>query len=164
MLPLSQPQKGNWMPGCVCVWLWAVLVCACVSFQKMFFIFFRFSLVLMSPLSSQRQVKVYYEAWISQLLRFKKKFSSIWKGGISGFLVWKMFWKIHVECISKLSSTTEKGTSHSRSGHFVILKAVTSIFYFMSRSVYWAYYVFIKIKNPSWMCCHYVWQRCYSVF
>lgn len=70
----SKREPDAWM--CLYVNVSGAYVCACVPFQKMFFIFSHFLPVLILPPSSQRQAKVYYEFWISQPFLFKSKFSS----------------------------------------------------------------------------------------
>lgn len=52
----------------------------------------------------QGQAKVYYKAFFI----FKKNFQAYEKGGISAYVVWNMFWKIHFY-------NHKKGNLHMRS-------------------------------------------------
>lgn len=114
----------------------------------MFFIFSHFLPVLMLPPLLKVRPRFIMRSESASMFYLKTKFSSIWKEGLVVIWCEKCFGKstwVH----SKTLPNHKKGNSNSRSCIRACgdLESSKSIFYFIASSVYWACYVFIKIKN-----------------
>ena len=157
-LPLSPPQRANGMLGCVCVWTWVVLVCVCVCVCvcafKMFFISSHFPPVLMSPHHLHHHLLKVRPRFITRsesasFFYLKRSFQAYEKEGLA--LIWcgKCFGKSTWVLSKKLSSVTRKGNLNNRSRirAFGDRESGEELLYFLSKSVYWACSVFIKVKS-----------------
>lgn len=110
-LSLHLKQGTGCLDGFVCKRELCLRTCLCVYLKKKkcFSSSLLFCRYLCFPSLLKVRPRFIMKPESAGFFPFKKKFSSIWKGGISAYLVWNMFWKIHFSTFQNSPITKKKG-------------------------------------------------------